>query len=120
MEGDDSQGNQFSNTVIIDNHIRDSMLDITEGSNSIITNKEEKISKQIFKKFIVSEPLDDIPKIQITEKGININIFDHKLTEKRKIWIPKAICLISTYPFYDFMSGILIDLFYTVFHDHDN
>lgn len=37
-----------------------------------------------------------------------------------KIWIPKAICLISTYPFYDFMSGILLDLFYTVFHDYDH
>ena len=36
---------------------------------------------------------------------------------KKRIWIPKAICIISEYPFYDFFSGILLDLYFTLFHD---
>lgn len=101
MECDDGLTNQFSNTVIVDDHVRNSVVESNLGSN-YISSKKEKVSKNIFKNFVV-----------VPEKKDNLDI----ITEK--IWIPKAICLISTYPFYDFMSGILLDLFYTVFHDHN-
>jgi len=39
---------------------------------------------------------------------------------KEHIWIPKAICLVSTLPYYDFFTNVLIDLYFTVFHDHCN
>ena len=100
MECEDAQTNNFSNTVIIEDHIRSSVIETNEGSN-YISSKKEKVTKSVFKNFVVP---DDQDKDEVSDK----------------IWIPKAICLISTYPFYDFMSGILLDLFYTVFHDHDN
>ena len=40
--------------------------------------------------------------------------------ENTKIWIPKAICLISCFPYYDFFTTILIDLYYTMFHNMGN
>lgn len=37
--------------------------------------------------------------------------------EKETIWIPKAIGFISVNPFYDFLSMILVDLYFTIFWD---
>jgi len=34
-----------------------------------------------------------------------------------QIWIPKAICLISVNPYFDFFSQILVDLWFTLFVD---
>lgn len=33
------------------------------------------------------------------------------------IWIPKALCIISTKPYYDFFQLILLDLYYTLFQN---
>jgi hypothetical protein len=40
-----------------------------------------------------------------------------KIQFKEKIWIPKAICLISTQPYFDFFTIILNDLYFSCFHD---
>ena len=34
-----------------------------------------------------------------------------------KIWIPKAIGIISTFPYYDFFSLVLVDLYLTMTED---
>lgn len=72
-----------------------------------MNSKEEDISRDLLEELIVRD-----------QHNSNFDI--PVLCDSDKIWIPKAICMISTYPFYDFMSGILIDLYYTVFYDNDN
>ena len=82
------------------------MSQIQEQTELQINSKEEDVSRNLLEELIVqdvkSSAANDIPEV-----------------ETSKIWIPKAICLISTYPFYDFMSGILLDLYYTVFYDEE-
>ena len=54
MECEDAQTNNFSNTVIIEDHVRSSVIETNEGSN-YISSKKEKVSKNIFKKFVVPD-----------------------------------------------------------------
>lgn len=39
------------------------------------------------------------------------------LRPRRQIWIPKAICIMSTVPYYDFFQCVLLDLYYTMTND---
>ena len=56
-------------------------------------------------------------------KHVCFNSFAPKSDEEKKnsdecqIWIPKAICIVSIHPFYEFFSKILLDLWFTLFVD---
>jgi hypothetical protein len=54
MECEDAQTNNFSNTVIIEDHIRSSVIETNEGSN-YISSKKEKVTKSVFKNFVVPD-----------------------------------------------------------------
>jgi hypothetical protein len=65
------------------------------------------------------------------KEGISQSLYDHLLLSKdpkniydqsrigdnkKRIWLPKAICIVSYYPYFDFFSQILIDIWFTLFY----
>jgi hypothetical protein len=42
---------------------------------------------------------------------------DLSASTQKKIWIPKAIGVVSTNPYYEFFGNILVDIYFTLIYD---
>ena len=81
----------------------------------VLTPDTEQVSEEFFKKICNSNELSERPTARST-----VIIDGDSDASSKQIWIPKAICLISQInPYYDFFASVLVDLYYTVFHDFD-
>lgn len=45
-------------------------------------------------------------------------IIEKQAKEKRRVWVPKTLCIASQYPFFDYFEAILQDL-YAMLNDKD-
>ena len=85
----------------------------------------EQISPELFDEIVI----EDVIKRSFGERFLKNNDKKYQTESgskdqisnlNKKIWIPKAIGVVSTNPYYEFFSNILLDIYFTMIIDPEN